>query len=120
MYSATVLDYFRSPRRVGCLPPPALRAEVSNPICGDVLRLTALVEDGIITAAAFQAKGCTASIAAGAALADWSIGKSLAALASLNAAAIEALLDGLPNESKHAAALAADAARALAAQSTTP
>jgi NifU-like protein involved in Fe-S cluster formation len=87
-----------------------------NPICGDVLRLTATVDNGVITDAAFQAKGCTASIAAGAALADWSIGKSLSALASLNPALVESLLDGLPNESKHAAALAVDAARALASQ----
>jgi nitrogen fixation NifU-like protein len=114
MYSTTVLEYFRSPKRVGCLPPPAIRVEVSNPICGDILRLTALVENGIIIDAAFQAKGCTASIAAGAALTDWSIGKTLPALAAITAPAIESLLDGLPNESKHAAALAVDAARALA------
>lgn len=115
MYSATVLQYFRDPKRVGVLPPPALRVEVMNPICGDILRLCALVEDGRIISTAFQAKGCTASIAAGAVLAEWAEGRTLAEVGTLSAAEVEELLDGLPNESKHAAALAVDAARAVAA-----
>jgi NifU-like protein involved in Fe-S cluster formation len=84
-----------------------------NPICGDILRLSALIEDGRIVNAGFQAKGCTAAIAAGAALSDWAIGKTVQELAAITAAQVEALLDGLPNESKHAAVLAVDAARAV-------
>lgn len=114
MYSATLLQYFREAKRAGVLPEPALTVEVSNPICGDILRLSARVEDGRVADAAFQAKGCTASIAAGAALAEWAVGKTLGEVGAATAANIEALLDGLPNESKHAAALAVDAARALA------
>jgi len=120
MYSPTVLQYFREPKCVGVLPSPALQVEVTNPICGDILRLSALVENGEITNAAFQAKGCTASIAAGAALSEWAIGKTLATLGAITAVQIEALLDGLPNESKHAAALAVDAARAISALNTRP
>ena len=116
MYSTTVLQYFREPKCVGVLPSPALQVEVTNPICGDILRLSALVDDGLIVNAAFQAKGCTASIAAGAALSEWAIGKTLTVLAAITATQIEALLDGLPNESKHAAALAVDAARAITAK----
>lgn len=114
MYSAKLLQYFHEAKRAGTLAAPAVSVEVSNPICGDILRLSARVEEGRVADAAFQAKGCTASIAAGAALAEWSIGKTLAEIGAVNAAAVEALLDGLPNESKHAAALAVDAARALA------
>ena len=84
-----------------------------NPICGDILRFSILVEDGKISQAAFQAKGCTASIAAGSALAEWATGKTLPELGALTALRLEELLDGLPNESKHAAALAIDAARAI-------
>jgi NifU-like protein involved in Fe-S cluster formation len=113
MYSDTLLQFFRTPKFVGVLPPPAIRVEVMNPICGDILRLSARVEKGQIIEAAFQAKGCTASIAAGAALSEWATGKSIAELGVITAVQIEALLDGLPNESKHAAALAVDAARAM-------
>ena len=73
-----------------------------------------LEEDGRILDAAFQAKGCTASIAAGAALAEWAIGKSRADLAAVTPEDVEGWLDGLPTESKHAARLAADAAHAAA------
>lgn len=118
MYSPTVLQYFREPKYVGVLPSPALKVDVMNPICGDILRLSALVEDGRIVDAAFQAKGCTASIAAGAALAEWSIGRTLPELDAITAMQVETLLDGLPNESKHAAALAVDAAKAIAAVGT--
>lgn len=113
MYSDTLLQHFRDPKCVGVLPPPARQVEVMNPICGDILRFSILVADGRIAQAAFQAKGCTASIAAGSALAEWATGKPVADLAALTAAELEALLDGLPNESKHAAALAIDAARAI-------
>ena len=89
-----------------------------NPICGDILRLSARMDQGRIADAAFQAKGCTASIAAGAAVTEWAIGRTLPELAALTASQVEILLDGLPNESKHAAALAVDAARALAAVET--
>jgi len=115
MYSTTLLRYFREPKCVGVLPSPARQVEVTNPICGDILRLSALVENGQIVNTAFQAKGCTASIAAGAALSEWAIGKTLPELAAITAAQLEALLDGLPNESKHAAALAVDAAKAISA-----
>ena len=120
MYSTTLLQYFREPKYVGVLVPPALQVEVMNPICGDILRLSVLVEDGSVVEAAFQAKGCTAAIAAGAALSEWAIGKTLAELGASTAGQVEALLDGLPNESKHAAALAVDAAKAIAASKTLP
>ena len=116
MYSATLLQHFRDPKCVGVLPSPALQVEVMNPICGDILRFSALVgSDGRITEAAFQAKGCTASIAAGSALAQWATGRTIAELKALTPSQVETLLDGLPNESKHAAVLAVDAAKALSA-----
>ena len=116
MYSDRLLDYFRSPRHAGILPPPARVVELENPACGDILRLTALVENGLIVSAAFQVRGCTASIACGAALAEWLHGRRLDELGREDVAAIvEGMVDGLPVESKHAAKLAADAVRRLAA-----
>ena len=104
MYSPKLLQYFSEPKCVGELASPALRVEVMNPICGDILRLSVMVEEGVIVDAAFRAKGCTASIAAGAALSEWAIGRTLVELAAVSALQVEALLEGLPNESKHAAA----------------
>ncbi len=116
MYSDLLLDHFRHPRHAGELDPPAVRVEVANPACGDVLRLSARIEDGRIIQARFKARGCTASIAAGSALAERIAGRSVDELARLTPLDIEQALDGLPETSKHAAALAVDAARALAAR----
>ena len=41
MHSARLLAYFQDTRFAGELPAPALRVDVSNPACGDMLRLSA-------------------------------------------------------------------------------
>jgi len=46
MYPERLLDHFRNPRNVGELPPPAITVEVSNPACGDILRLSVRWEEG--------------------------------------------------------------------------
>ncbi len=114
MYSETLLDHFRNPRRVGTLDPPAVTVRVENPVCGDIMTLSALVAEGAVRDVRYQVRGCTASIAAGSALTDLLMGLGTQELGSVDAAAVEAALGGLPNESKHAARLASDAARALA------
>ena len=109
MYSARLLDHFRDPRNVGQLEPPAVSVDVSNPACGDMLRLSARFEDGRVAEARYQTRGCTASIAAGSALTEWMTGKSREEVAKLTPAVIEDLLDGLEPASKHAAVLCVDA-----------
>ncbi len=116
MYSERLLDHFQNPRNVGELPPPAITVEVSNPICGDILRLSAEFSDGVVAEARYKTRGCTASIAAGSALTEWLAARSAPEVAALRPAQIEELVGGLSAESKHAAVLAVDAARALARQ----
>ena len=120
LHGEKLLDHFRNPRNPGVLAPPALTVEVENPACGDRLRLSAALHEGRIARAAFQALGCTASIAAGSALTEWLLGRVpsdiLNQTDAVIAAEIEALLGGLIPASRHAAALAADAALTLAAR----
>ena len=115
MHSARFLDHFQNPRNVGQLDPPALQVEVSNPVCGDILVLSALLEEGVFGEVRYQVRGCTASIAAGSALTELLLGKTPAAAAAISRDDVEAALDGLRNESKHVTALAVDAVRALVA-----
>jgi nitrogen fixation NifU-like protein len=98
------------------LPAPAITVEVSNPVCGDILRLSVLVEDGRIAQSRFKVRGCTASIAAGSALTELIGGRDRSALGALTAADVDRAVGGLVNESKHSAALCADAIRALLIQ----
>lgn len=113
MYSERLLDHFRDPRNVGELDPPALQVEVSNPACGDILRLSARIENDTIQDVRYKVRGCTASIAAGSALTVWMQGKTRAELQKVTAAAIEEAVGGLIPESKHAAALCVDGVKAL-------
>ena len=113
MYPPSLLDHFQNPRNVGELAPPAVTVEVSNPACGDILRLSVRFEAGIAREVRFKVRGCTASIAAGSALTEWIAGKTRGELGGFLPEAIDQAVGGLPAESKHAAALCADGIRAL-------
>jgi nitrogen fixation protein NifU and related proteins len=113
MHSPRLLDHFQNPRNVGELPPPAVTVEVTNPICGDILRLSVRFDGERANEVRFLTRGCTASIAAGSALTEWITGKTRAELAAVNAAVVEDAVGGLIPESKHAAVLCVDAVKAL-------
>src|SRR5512146_2806581 len=113
MYSARLLDHFQHPRNVGELPPPAVTVEISQPVCGDILRLSARFENGRVAEARYKTRGCTASIAAGSALTAWMEGKTREQLAALSPGVIDEALGGLGAESLHAALLAVAAVRAV-------
>lgn len=113
MYSRRLLDHFQNPRHVGEFDPPAVTVEVSNPACGDILRLSVRFEGEVAAEARYKTRGCTASIAAGSALTEWMAGKTRIELAQIKPATIEDALDGLATESKHAAVLCVDGVRAV-------
>lgn len=113
MYPAALLDHFQNPRNVGELSAPAVTVEVSNPACGDIMRLSARFENGVAQEVRYKVRGCTASIAAGSALTEWMAGKTRADLAAFRPADVDDAVGGLPAESKHAAALCADGLKAL-------
>jgi NifU-like protein involved in Fe-S cluster formation len=119
MHSERLLDHFRNPRNAGELGPPAIRVDVSNPACGDILRLWIRFEQDRVAEARFQTRGCTASIAASSALTEWMIGKTREQLKSLTPSAIEELVGGLELASKHAAVLCADGVKRLLAEAAS-
>ena len=98
------------------VPKPAVTIEVSNPVCGDILRISVLVDGLVVTEARYKTRGCTASIAAGSALTEWITGKSKQDLIRFRPDDVEEIVGGLSPESKHAAVLCADAVKKLVAQ----
>ena len=108
MYSAQVLDHFQNPRNAGDVSSPDAQAEVSNPVCGDVLRLTLKVDAGSITEIRFKAKGCVPSMACGSALTELALGKTVGQARALKREDIVSALGELPQASTHAAQLAID------------
>ena len=113
MFSEILLNHLESPRNVGTLEPPAVTVRVENPVCGDIMTLSAAVSGSVVSEVRFKVRGCTASIAAGSALTELVLGRQVSELGSVGPDDVEAALEGLPNESKHAARLASDAAAAL-------
>jgi nitrogen fixation NifU-like protein len=113
MYSQILLDHFQNPRNVGELAPPAITVEVSNPACGDILRLSVRFDGDVAVEARYKTRGCTASIAAGSALTEWMTGKTRTALSGITLATIEEAVGGLQPESKHAAVLCVDGVRGV-------
>ncbi|OFW08606.1 MAG: hypothetical protein A3H27_09115 [Acidobacteria bacterium RIFCSPLOWO2_02_FULL_59_13] len=120
MYSPALLDHFENPRNVGELPPPAVTVEVSNPVCGDIMRLSVLVEQGRLREVRFKTRGCVASIACGSWLTEFVQGKSVEEAAQLSPSEVGSGLDGLPPGSGHAGVLAVEALQAALKQATAP
>ncbi|HET9695407.1 MAG TPA: iron-sulfur cluster assembly scaffold protein [Terriglobales bacterium] len=116
MYSAQLLDHFQNPRGVGDLANASVSVELQNPACGDVLRLSLLVDQGRIVDARFRAKGCVPAIACGSKLVEAITGKQLSVACELKEETLVEALGGLPQASRHAAALAIDALRAALKQ----
>ena len=105
-YSPIVIDHFQNPRNVGELPDANAESSVTNPVCGDVLKLTLKIVDERIAAVRFKTFGCEAAIAASSLLTEMIAGKSLAEVRDINPEMITTALGGLPRVKLHASALA--------------
>ena len=113
MFSEAVLDHFRNPRNAGELPGATATVEVSNPVCGDILKLAARIVDARIAEVRFLCRGCTTSIACASVLTERLTGFPLSEARSITAESLSEALGQLPPATFHGAQLAADAVRAL-------
>ncbi|CAG1011029.1 MAG: iron-sulfur cluster assembly scaffold protein [Anaerolinea sp.] len=77
MYHELILDHYRDPRNWAILDPADIDHEEKNPLCGDRLRLTLRVRDGIITEVGWSGEGCAISQASASMLGETLVGKSL-------------------------------------------
>jgi len=110
-YSEKLLDYFQNPRCVGEIPDAHAIAEVSNPVCGDVMKLWVKVEGGRIQDARFKAQGCSAAIATSSYATETLIGMSVSDARKVTREQIADALGGLPGSKIHCSVLASDAIR---------
>jgi nitrogen fixation NifU-like protein len=113
MHSPAERDHYLNPRNQGDLPDATASVEVSNPVCGDTLKLAVRVEDGRIAAVRFRTRGCPPSIACSSVLTEMILGKTLPEIEQITAEQVAQALGGLPPATKHAAQLAEDALDAL-------
>jgi nitrogen fixation protein NifU and related proteins len=109
MYSAQLLDHFQNPRNVGDVTNADAAAEIENPVCGDVLRLSLKVDSGRIAEIRFRAKGCVPTMACASVLTELASGKTSSEARALDREQVIAAVGGVPQASMHAAQLALDA-----------
>jgi nitrogen fixation NifU-like protein len=113
MYSPAVLDHFKNPRNAGELPDATAQVEVSNPVCGDILRLAVRIGNGRVVEARFKAQGCVTAIACSSLLTEMMTGKSVEELREIEETQISGALGGLPPATVHGCQLACDGLRGL-------
>ena len=113
MYSAQLLDHFEHPRNAGEMEEPDASAQIENPACGDVLRLSLRLEGNRIADIRFRAKGCVPAMACGSAVTELAKGLSVAQARRLSREELLRKVGGVPEASNHASHLAIDTLRAL-------
>jgi nitrogen fixation NifU-like protein len=113
MFTEAVLDHFRNPRNAGELPNADATVEVSNPVCGDILKLAVRLESNRVSDARFLCRGCTTAIACASFLTGQLLSRTIAESRSVTPESISNALGGLPAATFHGAQLAVDALRAL-------
>jgi nitrogen fixation NifU-like protein len=113
VFSPAVLDHFKNPRNPGDLPGATAVVEVTNPACGDLCQLAALLENGRVAAARFKTRGCVTSIACASLLTELMLGKTPAELRRITPEQLSQALDGLSPATFHGSQLACDALAAL-------
>lgn len=86
LYQAVIVEHDRAPRNAGILVDATHEATVDNPLCGDVVTMQLRIEDRVVRAVAFEARGCALSRAAASILTTMVIGRDLAAISALGAA----------------------------------
>jgi len=104
-YSKTVIAEYRNPNNFRNMKSPDALGKVKGS-CGDTVKITLSVENGIITDACFWTDGCGASIACGNMLTNMIKGKTMEEASAITSTKLLENLDGLPKEHKHCATLA--------------
>ena len=115
-YSPTLIDHFLNPRNAGMMRSPDGVGENEYEGCGDLTRFFLRVRDGRAVEIRFQTYGCGPTIAAASVASELCRGRPVGDLCRLEPGEIERALEGLPEDRKHAADIAAGALRAAAVQ----
>ena len=119
-YSATVIDHFNNPRNAGRMEDADAEAYVTNPVCGDSLRLFLRIDRDCngdrVAAASFLASGCPATIATSSVATTMLRGRNLDEALALTREDFADAVGGLPKSKVHCSVLAAAAVRNAVAE----
>jgi nitrogen fixation NifU-like protein len=78
LYRDVILDHYSHPRNRGAADPADATREGANPLCGDEIRISLRVRDGIVEDVRFDGKGCSISQASASMMTEQIKGKPVA------------------------------------------
>ena len=99
LYREVILDHFSNPRNVGELPGAQIKAEGTNPLCGDEMSFWLKLNGARIEEVRFKGKGCAISQAAASMFTEQIKGKTLQDLHGLIGAMKQLMQGQDPNPS---------------------
>jgi len=115
IYSDKVMDHFNHPRNVGEIADADGVGQVGNPVCGDIMKMSLKIENGVIVDVKFKTFGCGSAIATSSMATEMIKGKTIQEALALTNAAVAEALDGLPAHKMHCSVLAEEAVKAALA-----
>jgi len=77
MYRDYILDHYKNPRNAGTLPGATNTYHDNNPLCGDEITMSLLIDDDKVKDVRFKGKGCAISQASASILTEEIKGKTL-------------------------------------------
>lgn len=83
LYRDVIVDHNRNPRNFGRLSEPSHSAEGNNPLCGDQLMLTVLMDGDVVREVRFDGHGCAISTASASLMTETVKGRTRAEVDSL-------------------------------------
>jgi len=96
MYREHILDHYKHPRNFGVLKAPTVDHEANNPLCGDQIRLTFVVDEkDEVKDIKFTGRGCAISQASASLLTSRVKGKPLAEIKAIDRDQVVQML-GIP------------------------
>ncbi len=110
-YTELVREHFERPLNAGPMADPDAMGYVTNPVCGDTMRLMLRLNGERIVEARFQTSGCPAAIATSSVCTEMVKGLALNEAERLRKEDFARALGGLPPDKLHCSVLAADALR---------
>ncbi len=111
--------YLHDRSRLGPAEDGAFTGAAGGAACGDLSRLSLVIEGGSVARVSFDAEGCGATRAATAAVAEMVEGSSVLDVARIGIDQVDEALGGLTPAKRHAAQLSADALHRALAQAAS-
>ena len=109
LYNKTVMEHFLNPRNMGDLKDADGIGEVGAAACGDIMKMSLKIKDGIIEDARFKTFGCGSAIASSSMATELIKGRSIDEAMNFSNQEVVDALGGLPPVKIHCSVLAEEA-----------